>query len=126
QAIALVGTQPGQTLLVGGRNPLVAATVAGSVFARTAIVQIPGVSQFFGCTPWDPLAWGTVVTCAAESRTRRPLRRRRTRSPRSGLLDAQQPTGPGHQQRDQSGTQCLSQNGEQELGHRILPSGGRL
>jgi len=64
---ALVGTQLGQTLLVGGRNPLVAATVAGSVVALTVIVQTPGLSQFFGCTPLDPLAWGTVVTCAAAS-----------------------------------------------------------
>jgi len=62
---ALVGTQLGQTLLVGGRNPLVAATVAGSVVVLVAIVQTPGVSQFFGCTPMGPVAWATVVTCAA-------------------------------------------------------------
>jgi cation-transporting ATPase I len=64
---ALVGTQLGQTLLVGGRNSLVAATVAGSVVVLVGIVQTPGVSQFFGCTPVGPVAWGTVVTCAAAS-----------------------------------------------------------
>jgi hypothetical protein len=62
---ALVGTQLGQTLLVGGRNPLVAATVAGSVLALLAIVQTPGLSQFFGCTPLGPVAWATVLGCAA-------------------------------------------------------------
>ena len=62
---ALVGTQLGQTLLVGGRNPLVAATVAGSVLALLALVQTPAVSQFFGCTPLGPVAWATVVACAA-------------------------------------------------------------
>lgn len=61
---ALVGTQLGQTLLVGGRNPLVLATGLGSAAVLTGIIQIPVLSQFFGCTPLDPLAWFTVVTCA--------------------------------------------------------------
>jgi len=58
---ALVGTQLGQTLLVGGRNPLVLATGLGSAAALAAIIQTPGVSQFFGCTPLGPLAWATVT-----------------------------------------------------------------
>lgn len=62
---ALVGTQLGQTLLVGGRNPLVLATGLGSAAVLTGIIQIPVLSQFFGCTPLDPLAWLTVATCAA-------------------------------------------------------------
>ncbi len=61
---ALVGTQLGQTLLVGGRNPLVLATGLGSAAALAGIIQVPGLSQFFGCTPLDPLAWLTVVGCA--------------------------------------------------------------
>ncbi|HMA46578.1 MAG TPA: cation-translocating P-type ATPase, partial [Frankiaceae bacterium] len=61
----LVATQLGQTLLVGGRSPLVVATVVGTGAALTAIVQVPGVSHFFGCTPLDPLAWATVLSCAA-------------------------------------------------------------
>jgi cation-transporting ATPase I len=30
-----------------------------------AVVQTPGLSQFFGCTPLDPLAWLTVLGWAA-------------------------------------------------------------
>ena len=62
---ALVGTQLGQTLLVGGRNPLVLATGLGSAAVLAGIIQVPGLSQFFGCTPLDPLAWLTVVGCAS-------------------------------------------------------------
>ena len=62
---ALVGTQLGQTLLVGGRNPVVLATGIGSTAVLAAIVQTPGVSQFFGCTPMGPFAWLTVAGCAA-------------------------------------------------------------
>ncbi len=62
---ALVGTQLGQTLAVGGRTPLVAATGLGSAVALAAIIQTPGVSQFFGCTPLGPVAWGTTVASAA-------------------------------------------------------------
>jgi cation-transporting ATPase I len=61
---ALVGTQLGQTLLVGGRNPVVLATGIGSTAVLAAIVQTPGVSQFFGCTPIGPFAWLTVAGCA--------------------------------------------------------------
>jgi cation-transporting ATPase I len=62
---ALVGAELGQTLLVGGRNPLVLATAVGSAAVLAGIIQIPGVSQFFGCTPLDPFAWGTVAACSA-------------------------------------------------------------
>ena len=61
---ALVGTQLGQTLLIGGRNPLVLATGLGSTAALAALIQTPGLSQFFGCTPLGPLAWTTVLGCA--------------------------------------------------------------
>jgi cation-transporting ATPase I len=61
---ALVGTQLGQTLLVGGRNPVVLATGIGSTALLAGIVQTPGVSQFFGCTPLGPFAWLTVAGCA--------------------------------------------------------------
>jgi cation-transporting ATPase I len=63
--VALVGTQLGQTLVVGGRDPLVVATALGSAAALAGIVQTPGASQFFGCTPLDPLAWGVVLGAAA-------------------------------------------------------------
>ncbi len=61
---ALVGTQLGQTLLVGGRNPLVLATGIGSAAVLAGIIQTPGLSQFFGCTPLGPLAWATATGCA--------------------------------------------------------------
>jgi len=61
---ALVGTQLGQTLLVGGRNPLVLATGVGSAAVLAGIIQTPGLSQFFGCTPLGPVAWVTATGCA--------------------------------------------------------------
>lgn len=63
--VALVGTQLGQTLLVGGRSPLVWATVAGSGAVLFGVVMTPEVSQFFGCTPLDPAAWFAVGACPA-------------------------------------------------------------
>jgi cation-transporting ATPase I len=62
---ALIGTQLGQTAWSGRRSPLVLATAAGSVAVLFAVVQTPGMSQFFGCTPLDPLAWLTVLGWAA-------------------------------------------------------------
>lgn len=64
----LVGTQLAQTLRGRRRSPLVIATAAGSALALAAIVQTPGISQFFGCTPLGPLAWagvGAGVTAGA-------------------------------------------------------------
>ncbi|MFJ7217623.1 HAD-IC family P-type ATPase [Amycolatopsis sp. NPDC098790] len=64
----LVGTQLAQTLRGRWRSPLVVGTAAGSALALAAIVQTPGVSRFFGCTPLGPLAWagvGAGVTAGA-------------------------------------------------------------
>ncbi|MCU1499294.1 MAG: Calcium-transporting ATPase, partial [Acidimicrobiales bacterium] len=55
--VGLVGTQLGQTMVVGGRDPVVAAASLASAGALAGIVQTPGVSQFFGCTPLGPVAW---------------------------------------------------------------------
>ena len=62
---ALIATQLGQTAWMGRRSPLVLVTVAGSFAVLVGVVQTPGLSQFFGCTPLDPLAWGAVLTSAA-------------------------------------------------------------
>jgi cation-transporting ATPase I len=35
------------------------------MLALLAVVQTPGVSQFFGCTPLDPLSWLVVLGWAA-------------------------------------------------------------
>jgi len=61
---ALVGTQLGQTLLVGGRNPVVLATGVGSAAVLVGIIQTPGLSQFFGCAPLGPVGWLTVAGCS--------------------------------------------------------------
>jgi cation-transporting ATPase I len=59
--VALVGTQLGQTAVVGGKNPLVLASSAASATALVAIVQTPGVSHFFGCTPLGPVGWAIGI-----------------------------------------------------------------
>jgi cation-transporting ATPase I len=59
--VALVGTQLGQTAVVGGKNPLVIASSAISATALAAIVQTPGVSHFFGCTPLGPVGWAIGI-----------------------------------------------------------------
>jgi len=62
--VSLVGTQLGQTLASGGMHPSVLLASVGSAAVLVAIVQTPGVSQFFGCTPLDPLAWATAAGAA--------------------------------------------------------------
>ncbi|MGF6885211.1 cation-transporting ATPase I [Nocardia sp. GAS34] len=58
---ALVGAQLAQTLVLRQENLLVMATAVGSAAVLVAIVETPGVSHFFGCTPLGPLAWGGVL-----------------------------------------------------------------
>ncbi|MGR6964658.1 HAD-IC family P-type ATPase [Geodermatophilus sp. URMC 61] len=62
---ALITSQLGQTAWAGRRSPLVLVTAAGSLAVLAAVVQTPGLSRFFGCTPLDPLAWLVVLGCAA-------------------------------------------------------------
>jgi len=61
---ALVGTQLGQTLVIGRRSPLVAGTAVVSVAGVVAMVQTPGISQFFDCRPIGPLGWAIATTAA--------------------------------------------------------------
>ncbi|WP_462188308.1 cation-translocating P-type ATPase [Frankia sp. CcWB2] len=58
---ALVGSQLGQTLLVGGRSRTVLLSIVASAVVLAAIVQMPGVSQFFGCTPLGPVGWSIAI-----------------------------------------------------------------
>jgi cation-transporting P-type ATPase I len=62
---ALVTTQLAQTLLTRSHSPLVVATALGSSAVLVAIVQTPGISHFFGCTPLGPVAWTGVVGATA-------------------------------------------------------------
>ncbi|HEY2673392.1 MAG TPA: HAD-IC family P-type ATPase [Rugosimonospora sp.] len=65
---ALVGTQLGQTLLAGGANPATLAATVASAGVLAAVIQTPGVSQFFGCTPLGPIGW-TIAAGAATGAT---------------------------------------------------------
>ncbi|MEU8801314.1 cation-translocating P-type ATPase [Spirillospora sp. NPDC048819] len=65
---ALVGAQLGQTLIARRHSPLVIATCVVSAGALFAVVETPGLSGFFGCTPLGPGAW-LVVTAAAAGAT---------------------------------------------------------
>ncbi|MGK5737681.1 HAD-IC family P-type ATPase [Micromonospora sp. URMC 103] len=62
--VSLVGTQLGQTVLAGGTSPAVLASTAASLGALVAVVQTPGLSQFFGCTPLGPVGWGIAAGSA--------------------------------------------------------------
>lgn len=58
---SLVGTQLGQTILSGERHPIVLAAAAGSAAVLVGIVQTPGLSQLFGCTPIGPVGWSIAA-----------------------------------------------------------------
>ncbi|WP_148271975.1 cation transporting ATPase C-terminal domain-containing protein [Saccharopolyspora spinosa] len=55
--VALVAVQLGQTLVVRGRTPLVMACALVSFVALAAVVQTPGLSQFFGASPLFRHGW---------------------------------------------------------------------
>ncbi|MFB9234678.1 HAD-IC family P-type ATPase [Plantactinospora siamensis] len=61
---SLVGSQLGQTVLAGGASPPVLLATAASVATLAAIVQTPGLSQFFGCTPLGPVGWSIAAGSA--------------------------------------------------------------
>ncbi|WP_232027311.1 HAD-IC family P-type ATPase [Streptomyces lincolnensis] len=58
---AVVGTQLAQTLADRRDSPLVRVTSLGSAVVLVALVETPGVSQLFGCTPLGPVAWAGVA-----------------------------------------------------------------
>jgi cation-transporting ATPase I len=63
--VGLVGTQLGQTLRSGGSTSRsVFWTSIGSGLALGFVVQMPGLSQLFGCTPLGPIAWTTALSSA--------------------------------------------------------------
>jgi magnesium-transporting ATPase (P-type) len=61
---SLIGTQLGQTLVIGGRDGTVLAAGLGSAALLAVLIQTPGVSQFFGCTPLGPIGWGIALGSA--------------------------------------------------------------
>ena len=62
---ALIGTQLGQTVAIGGRSPLVLGASALSAAALVTVIQTPGLSQFFGCRPLGPVGWFTAISASA-------------------------------------------------------------
>jgi cation-transporting ATPase I len=95
---ALVGTQLTQTAVVGRESPLVLASVAASAALLVAVVQTPGVSHFFGCTPMGPAGWGIALGGAATATGAslvlpRLLPRRPLRAAHPDLLPAALPSG---------------------------------
>ncbi|PRP98270.1 Calcium-transporting ATPase 1 [Enhygromyxa salina] len=96
--LTLVGSQLGQTLAIGGRDPIVLAAGLGSTALLFGLVETPGVSQFFGSRPLGPIgltlavvasaaatgvstigpALGQRVVRWARARSWRPLQRRRS------------------------------------------------
>lgn len=62
--VALVGTQLGQTLVAGGRDPMVLVSSLASMGALATIVQVPGLSHFFGSRPLMPHGWVIALGCA--------------------------------------------------------------
>lgn len=63
--LALVGSQLGQTLVSGQRTPEVLAASLGSAALMLAIVETPGVSHVFGCTPIGPIGLGIAAGSSA-------------------------------------------------------------
>ncbi|MCB9607176.1 MAG: HAD-IC family P-type ATPase [Polyangiaceae bacterium] len=61
---ALVGSQLGQTMRIGGYSSQVVATSMGSALLLASIIQTPFVSQFFGCRPMGPVAWATAISAS--------------------------------------------------------------
>lgn len=53
--LTLVGSQLGQTLALGWRDPTVLAAGLGSVAILLGLVETPGVSHFFGSRPLGPI-----------------------------------------------------------------------
>jgi cation-transporting ATPase I len=62
--VALVSTQLAQTIVAGGRDPLVLVAGLASLAALVIIVQVPGLSHFFGSRPLLPHGWVIALGCA--------------------------------------------------------------
>ncbi len=61
----LVNTQLAQTAVLGGKSPMVLISTAASAAILVTVIQTPVLSQYFGCTPLDPLAWLVVNSSTA-------------------------------------------------------------
>ena len=64
-----MSAQLAQTLAVRGRTPLVLASGAVSLAVLFGVVQVPGLSQFFGSTPLLPHQWCIALGSAVGTTT---------------------------------------------------------
>ncbi len=62
--VAMVGAQLGQSVVTGWRSPLVVGAGAVSWAGLATVVQVPGLSHFFGCRPLGPVGWATALGAA--------------------------------------------------------------
>jgi cation-transporting ATPase I len=56
----LVTTQLSQTVVLGKGSFIVSLSALLSAGMLVAVIQLPGISNYFGCTPLDPVAWLVV------------------------------------------------------------------
>jgi cation-transporting P-type ATPase I len=71
--VSIVGAQLGQTLAAGWRSPSVVAASLGSTAGLIAVIQTPGISQFFGCRPLGPVGWSVGLGSAGAVSLGAPL-----------------------------------------------------
>ncbi|MFG3507673.1 HAD-IC family P-type ATPase [Streptomyces sp. NPDC047821] len=97
---AVVGTQLAQTLATGGLDRNVLAASLGSAAVLAAVIQTPGVSQFFGCTPLGPVGWGialgSIATATLVGTALSPL----VRSVTAGVEEEPEPDGAPEEERE--------------------------
>jgi cation-transporting ATPase I len=61
---SLIGAQLGQTAVASAGDSVVLGAAGASAAALVGVVQTPGLSQFFGCRPLGPVAWGIVLAAS--------------------------------------------------------------
>lgn len=60
--LSVVGSQLGQTLVVGHGDRNVFASSVGALLATALIVQTPVLSRMFGCTPLSLAGWSQILS----------------------------------------------------------------
>jgi cation-transporting ATPase I len=71
--VSVIGSQLGQTIAAGWRDPLVVGSTLASGAALGVVVQTPGLSQFFGCRPLGPVGWAIGLGSAVGSAFAAPV-----------------------------------------------------
>lgn len=121
---AVVTTQLGQTLLAS-RSPVVLVTSAASAAALVLVVNTPGISQFFGCTPLGPVGW-VIVTASSAAATAAAMAARLL-PPRAAASSSAASGGQGGIAAGKQRTEVAGMPGREELPSTLKrsPEGGR-